>query len=63
MPTTTPKQAARRVAEPLGDAAFEDIQHELYVQYELYVAQQIERGLRTDATPDVYERLGDNCGD
>ena len=41
MPTTTPKQAARRLVERLDDdASFEDI------QYELYVVQQIERGLR-----------------
>lgn len=41
MPATSPKQAARRLVERLADdATFEDI------QYELYVAQKIERGLR-----------------
>ena len=41
MPTTSPKQAARRLVERLDDdASFEDI------QYELYVVQQVERGLR-----------------
>lgn len=41
MPTTSPKQALRRLAERLDDdATFEDI------QYELYVLQKIERGLR-----------------
>ena len=41
MATTSPKQAARRLVERLSDdASFEDI------QYELYVVQQIERGLR-----------------
>jgi predicted transcriptional regulator len=41
MHTRTPKQAARRLVERLDDdASFEDI------QYELYVVQQIERGLR-----------------
>ena len=40
MPTTSPKQAARRLVDRLDDdASFEDI------QYELYVVQQIERGL------------------
>ena len=41
MPATSPKQAARRLVDRLDDdATFEDI------QYELYVVQQIERGLR-----------------
>jgi predicted transcriptional regulator len=41
MPATSPKQAARRLVDRLDDdASFEDI------QYELYVVQQIERGLR-----------------
>ena len=41
MPTTTPKQTARRLVARLDDdASFDDI------QYELYVVQQIERGLR-----------------
>lgn len=41
MPTTSPKQAARRLVDQLDDdASFEDI------QYELYVVQQIERGLQ-----------------
>ena len=41
MPATSPKQAARRLVDRLADdASFEDI------QYELYVVQQVERGLR-----------------
>lgn len=41
MPATSPKQAARRLVDRLrDDVTFEDI------QYELYVLQQIERGLR-----------------
>ena len=41
MPPTSPKQAARRLVERIADdASFEDI------QYELYVVQQVERGLR-----------------
>ena len=41
MPATSPKQAARRLVDRLDDdASFEDI------QYELYVVQQIERGLQ-----------------
>ena len=41
MPATSPKQAARRLVERLADdASFEDI------QYELYVVQKVERGLR-----------------
>ena len=41
MPATSPKQAARRLVERLSDdASFEDI------QYELYVAQQVQRGLK-----------------
>lgn len=41
MPATSPKQAVRRLVDRLrDDATFEDI------QYELYVLQQIERGLR-----------------
>lgn len=40
MPTTSPKQAARRLVDRIrDDASFEDI------QYELYVVQQVERGL------------------
>ncbi|HLT47560.1 MAG TPA: hypothetical protein VK002_10060 [Rubricoccaceae bacterium] len=40
MTPTSPKQAARRLVDRLDDdASFEDI------QYELYVVQQIERGL------------------
>ena len=59
MPTTSPKQAARRLVERLeDDASFEDI------QYELYVVQQIERGLRdveggrTVSHEDARGRLG-----
>ena len=41
MSAPSPKQAARRLVDRLrDDATFEDI------QYELYVLQQIERGLR-----------------
>ena len=41
MPATSPKQAARRLIDRLDDGvSFEDI------QYELYVVQQVERGLR-----------------
>lgn len=41
MPTVSPKQAALRLVTRLADdASFEDI------QYELYVLQNIERGLR-----------------
>ncbi|MDT0630161.1 hypothetical protein RQM47_03370 [Rubrivirga sp. S365] len=41
MPTVSPKQVARRLIDRLDDdASFEDI------QYELYVVQQVERGLR-----------------
>lgn len=41
MPATSPKEAARRLVDRLSDdASFEDI------QYELYVLQQVERGLR-----------------
>ena len=40
MTSTTPKQAARSLIERLEeDASFEDI------QYNLYVLQQVERGL------------------
>lgn len=40
MTTTSPKQAAQRLVDQIrDDASFEDI------QYELYVVQQIERGL------------------
>lgn len=41
MPAISPKQAARRLVDRRDDdASFEDI------QYELYVVQQIERGLQ-----------------
>ena len=41
MPATSPKQAALRLVDRLADdASFEDI------RYELYVVQQVERGLR-----------------
>ena len=41
VPTTSPKQAVRRLVDQLDDnVSFEDI------QYKLYVVQQIERGLR-----------------
>jgi predicted transcriptional regulator len=41
MPVATPKQTARRIVDRLDDeASYEDI------QYRLYVAAQVERGLR-----------------
>ena len=59
MPTSTPKQAARRLVDRLGDdASFDEI------QYHLYVIEQIERGLadveagRTVSHADARERLG-----
>ena len=64
MPATSPKQAARRLVDRLGDdATFEDI------QYELYVVQQIERGLgdvedgRTVSHDEARARLGRWLGD
>jgi predicted transcriptional regulator len=40
MPSTTPKQAARRLVDRLGDdASFDEI------QYHLYVMEKIEGGL------------------
>ena len=60
MPATSPKQAARRLAD---DALFEDI------QYELYIVQQVERGLRdieagrTVTHEDARARLGRWLGD
>ena len=63
MHTTSPKQAARRLVERLDDdASFEDI------QYELYVVQQIERGLReveegkTVTHEEARRRLGRGLG-
>ena len=64
MPATSPKQAARRLVERLDDdASFEDI------QYELYVVQQVERGLRdveagrTVSHEEARARLGRWFGD
>ena len=64
MPATSPKQAARRLVDRLADdASFEDI------QYELYVVQQVERGLRdveagrTVTHEDARARLGRWLGD
>ena len=58
MPAISPKQAARRLVDRLDDdASFEDI------QYELYVVQQVERGLqdveegRTVSHEDARSRL------
>ena len=59
MPATSPKQAVRRLVDRLDDdATFEDI------QYEVYVVQQVERGLqdvaagRTLSREDARGRLG-----
>jgi predicted transcriptional regulator len=68
MPATSPKQAARRLVDRLADdASFEDI------QYELYVVQQIERGLaeveagqtvsRDEARARLSRWLGPDSGD
>ncbi len=68
MPATSPKQAARRLVDRLDDdASFEDI------QYELYVVQQIERGLaeveagqtvsRDEARARLSRWLGPDSGD
>ena len=59
MLATSPKQAVQRLVERLADSAsFEDI------QYELYVVQQIERGLgeveagKTVTHEEARNRLG-----
>ena len=58
MPTSTPKQAARRLVDRLDDNASFD-----QIQYHLYVIQQVERGLadveagRTVSHADAREHL------
>ena len=51
MPATSPKQAVRRLVDRLDDdATFEDI------QYEVYVVQQVERGLQDVAAGRTLSR-------